>query len=86
MHLFGTLGILTLTAGIIINIYLLVLKIFGVSIWGKPCTARSFTCYCRFSTDYNRAFCGLTNADILRISEKTPYRIKNIIQVTDKNK
>lgn len=36
MHLFGNFGILVLIAGIIINIYLGVLKIMGQDIWGKP--------------------------------------------------
>jgi glycosyltransferase involved in cell wall biosynthesis len=36
MHLFGSLGILLTFAGAIINIYLLVLKILGQDIWGKP--------------------------------------------------
>ncbi len=36
MHLFGTIGIIILFAGIVINIYLVVLKILGQDIWGKP--------------------------------------------------
>ena len=36
MHLFGTMGFMCLFIGIIINIYLLVLKILGYDIWGKP--------------------------------------------------
>jgi glycosyltransferase involved in cell wall biosynthesis len=36
MHLFGTLGFISLGLGIIINIYLLVLKIMGEDIGGKP--------------------------------------------------
>lgn len=36
MHLFGTLGFVSLLIGIAINIYLLVLKILGEDIWGKP--------------------------------------------------
>ena len=36
MHLFGSLGFLSLGLGIIINIYLLVLKLSGHDIWGKP--------------------------------------------------
>jgi hypothetical protein len=36
MHLFGTLGFVSLLIGISINIYLLVLKILGEDIWGKP--------------------------------------------------
>jgi glycosyltransferase involved in cell wall biosynthesis len=36
MHLFGTMGFISLFLGIIINLYLLVLKIMGQDIWGKP--------------------------------------------------
>lgn len=36
MHLFGTMGFISLFFGIIINLYLLVLKILGHDIWGKP--------------------------------------------------
>ncbi|MEM8896159.1 MAG: glycosyltransferase family 2 protein [Bacteroidota bacterium] len=36
MHLFGTAGIITFLVGIAINFYLLVLKVFGEDIWGRP--------------------------------------------------
>lgn len=36
MHLFGTMGFIGLFIGIIINLYLLALKILGHDIWGKP--------------------------------------------------
>lgn len=36
MHLFGTMGFISLFLGIIINLYLLLLKILGHDIWGKP--------------------------------------------------
>lgn len=36
MHLFGSLGFISLGLGIIINVYLLILKILGHDIWGKP--------------------------------------------------
>ena len=36
MHLFGTLGFISLGLGILINIYLLILKIMGEDIGGKP--------------------------------------------------
>lgn len=36
MHLFGTLGFISFGAGVLINIYLLILKILGNDIWGKP--------------------------------------------------
>lgn len=36
MHLFGTLGFLSLFTGVALNIYLLILKIFGEEIGGRP--------------------------------------------------
>lgn len=36
MHLFGTMGFISLGLGILINTYLLILKITGQDIWGKP--------------------------------------------------
>lgn len=36
MHLFGGLGIITLGVGILINFYMLILKVLGHDIWGKP--------------------------------------------------
>jgi hypothetical protein len=36
IHIFGTLGLLSFFGGILINIYLLVLKIMGEDIWGRP--------------------------------------------------
>lgn len=36
MHLFGAAGIIVFILGILINAYLLVLKLFGQDIWGKP--------------------------------------------------
>ena len=36
MHLFGTGGVLMVIVGLLINLYLLVLKILGNDIWGKP--------------------------------------------------
>lgn len=36
MHLFGTSGVIVFFFGLIINLYLLALKIAGQDIWGKP--------------------------------------------------
>src|SRR5215217_6563745 len=36
MHLFGTMGFISFGLGVLINLYLLVLKILGNDIWGKP--------------------------------------------------
>ena len=36
MHLFGNTGLFFITVGILINLYLLVLKFMGQDIWGRP--------------------------------------------------
>jgi glycosyltransferase involved in cell wall biosynthesis len=36
MHLFGTIGFMSFGLGALINLYLLILKILGHDIWGKP--------------------------------------------------
>lgn len=36
MHLFGTMGFITLMGGVGINIYMLIEKIMGHEIWGRP--------------------------------------------------
>ncbi len=36
IHFFGQLGIITLGLGMLINVYMLILKILGNDIWGKP--------------------------------------------------
>lgn len=36
MHFFGSIGIVTLGLGVLINIYFLIHKILGHDIWGKP--------------------------------------------------
>jgi uncharacterized membrane protein YidH (DUF202 family) len=36
MHFFGSIGIITFGIGVLINLYLFILKITGHDIWGKP--------------------------------------------------
>lgn len=36
IHFFGKMGILTFGIGVLINVYLLILKVLGQDIWGKP--------------------------------------------------
>lgn len=36
MHFFGSWGLFIFAAGVLINIYMLILKIMGQDIWGKP--------------------------------------------------
>ncbi|MEM9051215.1 MAG: glycosyltransferase family 2 protein [Bacteroidota bacterium] len=36
IHLFGPIGLITLGIGVLVNFYLLILKLFGEDIWGRP--------------------------------------------------
>ena len=36
IHFFGSIGLVTFGLGVVINIYMLVLKVLGHDIWGKP--------------------------------------------------
>jgi glycosyltransferase involved in cell wall biosynthesis len=36
MHLFGTIGLISVITGCIINVYLLIVKLMGQDIWGRP--------------------------------------------------
>ncbi len=36
IHIFGTIGLLSFLVGVVINIYMLILKITGEDIWGRP--------------------------------------------------
>ncbi len=36
MHLFGSMGFISLGIGLLINVYLLIVKLMGQDIWGKP--------------------------------------------------
>jgi hypothetical protein len=36
MHFFGKLGIFVTGIGVLINLYLLIIKILGEDIWGRP--------------------------------------------------
>lgn len=36
MHLFGNVGVILFSIGLLINFYLLILKLLGNNIWGKP--------------------------------------------------
>ena len=87
MHLFGTWGILILLIGILINIYLFVLKVLGNDIWGKPLLLLGVLLVI---TGFQLITIGLF-ADIMmrtyyESQNKTPYRIKNIVHVEAKDK
>ncbi len=80
MHLFGALGFLTLGVGIIINLYLFILKLMGNEIWGKPLLLLGILLVMggiQFIT------IGIIAELLMRTyfesQRKKPYRVKNVI-------
>ncbi|SHJ72243.1 Glycosyltransferase involved in cell wall bisynthesis [Tangfeifania diversioriginum] len=79
MHLFGGLGFVTLGIGVLINIYLLILKILGNDIWGKPLLLLGILLVMggiQFITI--GIIAELQMRTYYESQQKKPYRIKNI--------
>ena len=85
MHLFGTLGILTLGIGAGIDLYFLVLKILGHDIWGKPLLLLGVILTI---AGIQIITIGLISEIIMRTyyesQNKKPYRIRQIIGSSEK--
>ena len=79
MHLFGGLGLLTLVGGMVINFYLLTLKILGQDIWGKPLLILGVLLV---FTGIQLITIGIIVELLMRVyyesQQKRPYRIKRI--------
>jgi len=79
MHLFGTTGVIVLLAGVLINLYLLGMKILGNDIWGKPLL---FLAILLVIGGIQLITIGIFAEFLMRIyfrsSDKLPYRIKKI--------
>ena len=79
MHLFGTWGIFILLSGVLINIYLLVLKIFGNDIWGKPLLLLGvLLVIAGFQLITIGIIADLLMRTYYESQSKTPYKIKRI--------
>jgi len=81
IHLFGPLGIVTFSLGMCINLYLLVLKMFGEDIWGRPLL---FLGVSLVLAGIQFLTFGLIAELMMRIyfesQNKKPYTIRNITQ------
>ena len=79
MHLFGGTGILALLLGGAINIYLLVLKIMGQDIWGKPLLILGVII---LLAGFQLITIGIIAELLIRVyyesQKKTPYKIRRI--------
>jgi glycosyltransferase involved in cell wall biosynthesis len=80
MHLFGTWGLVTLLIGVLLNFYLLALKILGHDIWGKPLLMLAILLTLG---GVQLITIGLLSEVLMRTyyesQEKTPYRIKRVV-------
>lgn len=80
MHLFGSAGILITLAGVFINLYLLVLKIMGHDIWGKPLLMLGIML---LLTGIQLITIGLITEVLMRTyfesQGKKPYNIKSVV-------
>ena len=79
MHFFGALGIITLLLGMLINFYLLVVKLLGNNIWGKPLLMLGILLVVagiQFITI--GIIAELQMRTYFEAQQKTPYRIKKV--------
>ncbi len=80
MHLFGTLGLIAFGIGMILNVYLLVEKILGHDIWGRPLLILAITLTIG---GIQLVTSGLIAEMIMRTyyesQDKKTYRIKDIV-------
>lgn len=81
IHIFGTLGMLSFFVGIVINMYLLVEKILGADIWGRPILLLGFIF---LLAGIQLITTGIVAEIIVRTyfesQSKTTYKIKSVFQ------
>lgn len=86
MHFFGFWGIMIFTAGVLINIYLLALKILGQDIWGRPLLILGILLVL---AGFQLITVGILADAQMRTyyesQKKRPYRIKRITNREEKN-
>lgn len=85
MHFFGALGIITLLLGMLINFYLLVVKLLGNNIWGKPLLMLGILLVVagiQFITI--GIIAELQMRTYFEAQQKTPYRIKKVTPAKEK--
>ena len=86
MHFFGGLGIITLVIGSLINLYMLILKILGHDIWGKPLLLLGILLVMggiQFIT--TGIIAELQMRTYFESQQKKPYRIKRTVSAKPEN-
>jgi glycosyltransferase involved in cell wall biosynthesis len=81
MHFFGKWGLLILIPGVIINIYMLILKIMGHDIWGRPLLILGILLVVAgFQMITSGIIAELVMRTYYESQQKKPYRISNIFK------
>jgi len=87
MHIFGVLGMIAFGVGLVINLYLLILKLFGQDIWGKPLLILGLML---FLSGIQFITIGIMAEIQMRTyfesQHKTPYRVRKISTLGKKEK
>jgi glycosyltransferase involved in cell wall biosynthesis len=79
MHLFGTMGIFSFLAGSVINLYMLVEKLLGHDIWGRPLLLLGVVLLIGGIQLVTFGFMAeLIMRTYFESQQKTPYRIKEV--------
>jgi glycosyltransferase involved in cell wall biosynthesis len=79
MHFFGMLGIVTLLAGVLIDIYLFLLKLLGHDIWGKPLLFLGILLVVAGIQFFTTGIIAeLLMRTYYEAQQKTPYRIRKV--------
>ncbi|MFV0591331.1 MAG: glycosyltransferase family 2 protein [Draconibacterium sp.] len=87
MHFFGGIGIVTLGIGVLINFYLLILKILGNDIWGKPLLMLGILMVLggiQFIT--TGIIAEVQMRTYFESQRKKPYRVKRVSPAVENNK
>jgi len=81
MHFFGKWGLLILIPGVIINIYMLVMKLLGHDIWGRPLLILGVML---LVAGFQMITSGIIAEIVMRTyyesQQKKPYRVSNIFK------
>jgi glycosyltransferase involved in cell wall biosynthesis len=81
MHFFGKWGLLILIPGVIINFYLLILKILGHDIWGRPLLILGIMLVVAgFQMITSGIIAELVMRTYYESQQKKPYRVSNIFK------
>jgi glycosyltransferase involved in cell wall biosynthesis len=81
MHFFGKWGLLILIPGVIINIYLLIFKILGHDIWGRPLLILGIMLVVAgFQMITSGIIAELVMRTYYESQQKKPYRVSNIFK------